>query len=295
MTVFNLGSINIDHVYRVAHLPRASETLAAEDYARSLGGKGANQSVAALRAGARVVHIGAIGAADGWTAAQLSALGLDLGSIARVEAPTGHAIIAVDPGGENSILIHPGANRAQDADAIEAALAGAQAGDCLLLQNETSHQLEAAKAGHERHLRVFYSAAPFEIEALTAVLPHVTHLLVNAGEAEELRQATGKALEDLPVEVVIVTKGAKGAEWIEAGAAPLVVPAVTVEAVDTTGAGDCFAGSLVAALDDGMSPEQALRYAAAAAAIQVTRKGTSAAMPDRGEVEALLAMQAQGG
>jgi len=295
MTVFNLGSINIDHVYRVPHLLRPGETLAAQDYTRTLGGKGANQSVAALRAGARVVHIGAIGASDGWTAAQLSALGLDLGSIARVEAPTGHAIIAVDPAGENSILIHSGANGAQDPDAIEAALSGAQAGDCLLLQNETSHQVEAAKAARERHLRVFYSAAPFDPAALQAVLPHVTHLLVNAGEAEEMRRATGLAVDALPVQAVIVTRGAEGAEWIGSDGERVVVPAVAVEPTDTTGAGDCFAGSLVAALDDGMTPEQALRYAAAAAAIQVTRPGTSAAMPDRGEVEALLATNSEAG
>jgi ribokinase len=293
MTVFNLGSINIDHVYRVPHLPRAGETLAAAEYLQTLGGKGLNQTVAALRAGARVVHIGAIGASDGWTAAQLSALGVDLGSVARVDAPTGHAIIAVDPGGENSILIHPGANRLQDEAAIEAALAGAQAGDCLLLQNETSHQVEAARAARAKHLRVFYSAAPFEIEALREVLPHVTHLLVNSGEGEELARAMGKPLTELPVDVVVVTRGAEGAEWIAAGAESLAVPAVTVEAVDTTGAGDCFAGALVAALDDGMTEGQALRYAAAAAAIQVTRPGTSAAMPDRGEVEALLATQAE--
>lgn len=291
MTIYNLGSINIDHVYRVAHLPRAGETLAASDYVQTLGGKGANQSVAALRAGARLVHIGAIGAADGWTAAQLLALGIDLGSIARVDAPTGHAIIAVDPSGENNIIIHPGANRAQDAEAIETALAGAQSGDILLLQNETSHQVAAAEAARAKHMRVFYSAAPFDAEALQEVLSHVTHLLLNSGEAEELRRATGKPLEALPVEAVIVTRGAEGAEWIEADADPLSVPAVPVDAVDTTGAGDCFTGSLVAALDDGMTPEQALRYAAAAAAIQVTRSGTSAAMPDRGEVEALLATQ----
>jgi ribokinase len=295
MTVFNLGSINIDHVYRVPHLPRPGETQATTDYAQTLGGKGANQSVAALRAGARLVHIGAIGAADGWTAAQLSALGFDLGSIARVDAPTGHAIIAVDPAGENTILIHPGANRLQDGRAVEAALAGAQSGDILLLQNETSHQVEAAKLAREKHLRVFYSAAPFEIEALREVLPHITHLLVNAVEAEALCREMGARLEDLPVEGVIVTRGAEGAEWIETGAEPIAVPAVSVEAVDTTGAGDCFAGALVAALDDGMSSEQALRYAAAAAAIQVTRPGTSAAMPDRGEVEALLATQTRTG
>ncbi|MCB1359815.1 MAG: hypothetical protein KDJ96_01380 [Rhodobacteraceae bacterium] len=126
------------------------------------------------------------------------------------------------------------------------------------------------------------------LDPLLAILPHVTHLLVNAGEARALIQATGQALTDLPVQAVIVTRGAEGAEWIAPGSATVVVPAFPVTPVDTTGAGDCFAGSLAAALDRGNAPEQALRYAAAAAALQVTRPGAAGAMPLRAEVEALL-------
>lgn len=291
MTVYNLGSINIDHFYRLPHLPLPGETLAAMGYTKGLGGKGANQSVAALRAGARVVHIGAIGKGDGWIAGQLASHGLDLGAIARVEALTGHAIVATDPAGENSIIIYPGANRMQSLKGIEDALGAGQAGDTLLLQNETSHQVEAALLAREHGMRVFYSAAPFELDPLKAILPHITHLLVNAVEADALVSATGTALADLPVKAVIVTRGAKGAEWISADKEPLFMPAYPVEAVDTTGAGDCFAGSLAAALDQRMAPEYALRYAAAAAAIQVTRPGTTDAMPEHHEVEALLASQ----
>lgn len=289
MTIFCLGSINIDHVYRLPALPKAGETLSARGYQPGLGGKGVNQSVAALRAGAQVVHVGAVAEGDAWIDAQLAGQGVDQTHIARVSVPTGHAIIAVDDAAENQIIIFSGANLAQDPARIAAALDTGKAGDILLVQNETSHQVEAAQAARARGMKVFYSAAPFALEPLRAILPHVTHLLVNAGEAEALVAATGTALADQPVEAVIVTRGSQGAEWISAGAEPLFTPAFKVTPVDTTGAGDCFAGSLAAALDRGDSPAEALRYASAAAAIQVTRPGAAPAMPLRTEVEALLA------
>ena len=287
MTVFNLGSINIDHFYRVSHLPGPGETLAARGYMKGLGGKGANQSVAALRAGAWVVHIGAIGEGDGWTAEELARLGRDTGAISRVAEPTGHGIILTDPAGENSIVIHPGANRAQSPAMIAQALAMGQAGDILLVQNETDRQVEAARLAQAQGMRVFYSAAPFELAPLKAILPHVSHLLVNALEAAALEAETGSALADLPVQAVIVTRGAGGAEWISA-ARRIHAPAPEVSAGDTTGAGDCFAGSLAAALDQGLSSGQSLRYATAAAALQGTRPGTATAMPERAEVQTFL-------
>lgn len=289
MTIFCLGSINIDHVYRLPALPAAGETVSATSHVPGLGGKGVNQSVAALRAGATVVHIGAVGQNDAWIERMLARHGVAMDCIARVATGTGHAIVAVDDAGENQIIISPGANRAQDPELIARALAKARPGDILMLQNETSQQVETAERARALGLKVFYSAAPFALDPLQAVLPHVTHLLVNAGEARALVEATGTALADLPVEAVIVTRGAEGAEWISAGTEPLIAPAFAVTPVDTTGAGDCFAGSLAAALDRGDTPAQALRYAAAAAALQVTRPGAAPAMPTRAEVEALLA------
>ncbi len=290
MTVFNLGSINIDHFYRLSHLPAPGETLAATGYHKGLGGKGANQSVAALQAGARVVHIGAIGMDDPWIEGQLLAFGLGLEAITRVEAPTGHAIVATDRVGENAIIIHSGANLMQSDSTIERILAGGRGGDILLVQNETSHQVEAARLARAQGMRVFYSAAPFALEPLRAILPHATHLLVNALEAEALVAATGKALSAQPVEAVIVTRGAQGAEWVSSSKR-FTVPALPVTPVDTTGAGDCFAGSLAAGIDRGLAPEAAMLYAAAAAALQVTRPGTAEAMPSRTEVEAFAAAQ----
>ena len=292
MAVYCLGSINIDNFYRLEQLPRPGETLSAKSHAQGLGGKGVNQSIAALRAGADVFHIGAIGQGDTWTEAELSRHGVALDAVARVSVGTGHAVIAVDDAGENQIIIFSGANLAQSKPLIEATLASAGPGDTLLLQNETSHQVEAAKLARERGLSVFYSAAPFALDSLQAVLPFATHILLNAGEAEALVQATGIALADLPAEAVVVTRGAEGAEWISAGAEPLFVPSFPVTPVDTTGAGDCFAGSLAASLDQGKPPEQAMRYAAAAAALQVTQPGTADAMPTREAVDALLGDQA---
>lgn len=287
MTVFCLGSVNIDHFYRLPHLPRAGETLAALGYMRGLGGKGANQSVAAVRAGAEVVHMGAIGAVDDWTPAELARLGVAPDHLARLPVPTGHAIIATEPGGENQIIIHPGANRALPLTVLDP-LRAARPGDTLHLQNETNLQPIAAARARAMGLRVMYSPAPFELAPLLALLPHATHLLMNAGEAEALTAAAGIALAELPVEAVIVTRGADGADWIAAEGLRHV-PALPVTAVDTTGAGDCLAGALAARLDMGDPPEAALRFAAAAAALQVTRPGTAEAMPDQTEVLALLA------
>ena len=286
MTVWNLGSINIDHVYRLPHLPQAGETLAALSYARFLGGKGANQSVAALRAGARVVHLGAVGADGDWALFQMAALGLDTSAIHRTAGETGHAVVAIDAAGENVILLHPGANRAMPQSVLDP-LAGAAPGDTLLLQNETAWQVQAAAQARAQGLRVMYSAAPFDLEALRAVMPHATHLLMNQVEADALAHATGHGLAHLPVQAVIVTRGAQGADWVAADGVRHV-PAFRVTPVDTTGAGDCFAGSLAARLDLGEAPDTALRHAAAAAAIQVTRPGAAPAMPTLAEVCALL-------
>lgn len=284
MAIWNLGSINIDHVYRVPHLPAPGETLSALDYSQGLGGKGANQSVAAARAGAICHHIGAIGPGSGWVLDELAGYGVDLAHVTVGAVPTGHAIINVDPQAENSIVIYPGANRAMTADMLAAALAGARPGDSLLLQNETSAQAEAAAMAASRGLRVIYSAAPFDIAAVRAVLPHVSLLVMNEIEAEQLRAAEGA----LPPLDCIITKGAQGAEWLSAAAAPLFMPAFKVAPVDTTGAGDTFIGTLAAALDLGLAPEAAMRRAAAASAIQVTRAGAAQAIPTAAEVDAFL-------
>lgn len=290
MAVWCYGSINIDHVYEVPHLVAPGETLAATAYRVGLGGKGANQSVAAARAGAQVRHIGAVGR-DGATALfQLEASCVDCGGVQRLEEATGHAIIMVDRAGENAIIVHAGANRALSLEAALKGLEGAGLEDILLIQNETAHQAEMARAGMGRGMEVIYSAAPFDIKAVEAVLPFVTTLVMNEHEAAQLQAALGLAFEDLPVEAVVVTRGARGASWYARGTAEIHVPALPVQVVDTTGAGDCFTGALAAALSAGHEAADAMRFAAAAAALQVSRPGASAAMPEQRDILAMAEM-----
>ncbi|WP_104491669.1 ribokinase [Paracoccus denitrificans] len=285
MTIYNLGSINIDHVYRLPALPRPGETLHAQSYAQGLGGKGANQSVAAARAGADVVHLGAMAASDGWVLGRLAEAGVQTSAIARLpDIATGHAIILVDTAGENSIVLHGGANLALPATLASGIGFGPD--DILLMQNETNLQAETAALARRAGARVIYSAAPFSIAALREVLPHVSILSVNEIEARDTFAAFG---EDLPVEGLLVTRGAEGAEFRDLrGGQAWHQPAFAVEAVDTTGAGDCFTGWFAAGLARGENPPTALRHAAAAAALQVTRRGAGDAMPDRTEVLAFL-------
>ena len=288
-TIYNFGSINTDHVYRLGHFPSAGETLAATDYARGLGGKGANQSVALAKAGAAVRHIGAVGEDGLWMIERMQAAGVDCRHVEQGDTPSGHAIINVDSEGENTIVLYPGANRTISPDHITQALSQAQAGDLLVMQNETAHQANTARFAQEQGLKLIYSAAPFEAKAVQEVLPYVWLLLLNAVEAEQLSAALGVALQDLPVPHVLVTRGADGAIWydLEAGAQN-AIPAFKVSAVDTTGAGDTFAGYLTAALSEGLPQAAAMRLASAASALKVTRAGTADAIPTRAEVDAFL-------
>ncbi|RJL04918.1 ribokinase [Paracoccus aestuarii] len=286
MAIWNLGSINIDLVYRLDHLPRPGETLAARSRAQGLGGKGANQSVAAARAGSATRHLGAMGDADGWVADRLSEAGVDMAGVARLaDQPTGHAIILVDAGAENAIVIHPGANRAIDDQGLDRALAAIGPEDTLLLQNETNGQLAAARAAQARGARVVYSAAPFDLEAVQAVLPHVSVLAMNAGEADQLFAE----MPEVPVQGLLITRGAEGAEYRDLTTGAIHRQAsFRVDAVDTTGAGDTFAGYFAAGLDQGLTIPQALRLASGAAALKVTRAGAGDAIPTRAEVDAFL-------
>lgn len=288
MTIYNFGSINIDHVYRVAHLPAPGETIQTLNYQTGLGGKGANQSIAAACAGGDVLHVGAVGTDGAAALERMVAAGVDTSAILRMDCATGHAIVMVDQSAENAIVIHSGANADQGFDHVEAALDNGQMGDFLMMQNETLHQSDAARVASGLGMEVVYSAAPFDVEAVRAVLPYVTLLILNEGEAAQLSSALGVDIADLPVDTVVVTRGANGAECWQSGDAPFSVAAHPVAAVDTTGAGDCFAGSLVAALDQGDTMEDALHYASAAAALQVTRAGAADAMPTRADVAAFL-------
>lgn len=286
MAIWNLGSINADMVYALPHLPAAGETLAALDLQQYLGGKGANMSVAAARAGSHVCHIGAVGADGGWAVDRLFEYGVDTRHIAQVDTPTGHAIIAVDRQAENQIILFPGANRMITFDQLGQALSQGNSGDILVTQNETNMQSEAAKMGRELGFRVCYAAAPFDADAVQAVLPFLDLLFLNEVEAQQLQQATNKTPMELGVSDVIITLGAKGARHFNAETGETQdIPAHPVTAVDTTGAGDTFTGYVLSGLDRGLPMPQAMALASRAAALMVTRPGTADVIPDLKEVQ----------
>lgn len=288
MPIWNLGSININTVYSVPHIPAPGETISATNRQVFLGGKGTNMSVAAARAAARVHHIGAVGKDGGWVAQRLLEYGVDTRNIAVLDTETAQAIIMVDPEGENAILLHPGANAEVPQVTLQAAMAEADTGDWLVIQNETNLQRTAAQMGKRLGLKVAYAAAPFDAERVQAVLPYLDFLILNAVEAAQLQSATGQAPDDLPVRDVIVTRGAAGADWHGTGGKEHF-PAIKVSPVDTTGAGDTFTGYVLAGLDRGMPMGQAIRQATKAGALMVTRHGTADVIPDLSEVQAFRA------
>lgn len=288
MTIHCLGSINIDHVYRVPHAPAAGETLADQGYAAGLGGKGANHAIAAARAGADVRFIGAVGPESGTTREALAKYGINTTGITDSDEATGHAIILVEPNGENRIIIHPGANRAITPAQIDVALTAAQPGDWWLTQNETNAVVDSTAQARAAGLRTAHAAAPFDPVATKALLPHLDLLAVNEGEANALAAHLNVDVDAIPVPSLLVTLGAEGARWRGEDNRSITVPAFPVDTVDTTGAGDTFFGTVLAGIDTGLTLPDALHRAAAAAALCVTRPGAAEAIPSAADVTAFL-------
>lgn len=282
--IWNLGSINIDNFYEVPHLPAPGETLAAVSFGFGLGGKGANMSVAAARAAARISHIGAIGPEGQWTVERLMEYGVDTPHISQIEIPTGHANIVVDSSGENNIVLFQGANVMLTDAIIGSALSAASTGDFLLMQNETNGQEYASEIAHSLGLRVAYAAAPFDAEAIGRLLGRIDLLVLNEIEAAQLETATAKSVGTIGVPDVVVTLGAQGCKWVS-NKGEKRFDAYPAEAVDTTGAGDTFTGYLVAGLDRGLNMEAAIDLALKAGALMVTRRGTADVIPDLKEIQ----------
>ncbi|MFD5799429.1 ribokinase [Streptomyces diastatochromogenes] len=287
-----LGSTNMDLVTYVSKAPQRGETVTGREFRTIPGGKGANQAIAAARAGATVTMIGAVGN-DAFGVRLRDTLehsGVDTDFLRTVEGPSGTAHIVVDDEGGNSIVVIPGANGTVDHLALgdEGLLASA---DALLLQLEIplAAVVAGAQAARRHGVRTVLTPAP--AQPLPPELLAATDLLVpNEYEAVTLtgrtdpREAAAALLDVVPE--VVVTLGATGSLYLARGAEPLVVPAPRVKAVDSTAAGDTFVGALAVALAEEKPVREALSWAAAAAALSVQREGASSSMPYRSEIEA---------
>ncbi|NKC33070.1 PfkB family carbohydrate kinase [Falsiroseomonas selenitidurans] len=294
MSILVFGSVNADLVFSVPRLPAPGETVLGKGFAQFPGGKGANQAVAAARDGAAVAFAGCVGR-DGLAGAATAALreaGVDLARLAEVAAPTGCASICVDAEGRNQIAVAPGANAlARAAQVEDAALTPAT---ILLLQMEVPAAEIAllVQRAAARFTRCILNLAP--PGDLPADLLRALHLLVlNEHEAVVLARRLGCTPDAAALRLaagcdVAVTRGAAGAEAATA-AGLATTPAFPVRPIDTTGAGDTWCGVLAAGLARGMPMADAMRRAAAAAALACTRPGAAAAMPWAAETDGLLA------
>jgi ribokinase len=297
ITVF--GSINVDLVLRVAAHPRPGETVTGADQTRVSGGKGANQALAAARAGAMVRLVGAVGSDDlACTAlSELKGAGVDLAHVARRDGATGLAVIVVDAQGENAIVVAPGVNRgvtARQAEAIAFA-----PGDTLMLQLEVpySEGRVLAERAAEQGARVILSVAPFTPLSPDDVAP-VTILVMNQHEAGALLRHLGIGATDAEDAVrrlamafgrtVVATLGADGAVAAD-GDLIVRVAALAVTPLDTTGAGDAFAGVLAARLDAGADLRTAMAAAAVAGSLATTKPGAQPSFPMSREIDEALA------
>ncbi|AVM45091.1 MAG TPA: ribokinase [Lentisphaeria bacterium] len=285
-----LGSLNLDHVYRLDHFVRPGETLGSESYSVGCGGKGLNQSIALARAGAPVMHAGRIGHDGGILRSALEAAGVDVSLLVEGDVPTGHAIIQVDAKGENAIILYGGANRRITEVEIDAALDAVGDG-ILLLQNEINSLGTILEKAHARGIRTAFNFAPFDPEdAKTLPLGLLSYLIVNeiegagvAGVAEP--EAILRTLKErYPGCRVILTLGKAGAAFLGDDGVMVPVPPCPAEVVDTTSAGDTFIGYLFAGLLEGMELKAAMELAGRASAITVSRAGAADSIPFRKEL-----------
>lgn len=292
MKMLVFGSMNIDHVYRMPHLVRAGETLASSVYQRNPGGKGLNQAIALARAGMDVRFAGAIGGDGLFLRDYLASFGVDTSLVRVLEEPTGHAIIQLDENGQNAIVLYGGANQQMTEDSIRATLADFGAGDCILLQNEINLLEEIIRQARAKGMQVILNPSPMS-GALPPLLPLVDWLILNEVEGEDV---TGCREPDAMLDAllnrcpdcrVVLTLGVQGAMYAER-TRRCFQPAFPVQAVDTTAAGDTFTGYFFQGVLGGGTVEEALRAAARASAIAVTRPGAGGSIPAMAEVAALL-------
>jgi ribokinase len=294
-----IGSANMDMIVRTAHIPKPGETVLGNDFLQSLGGKGANQAVAAARLGADVTLVARLGQ-DSFGEAAVAAFkaeGIETGYIVRdVQTSTGVALIMVNQAAENIIAVAPGANACLSPADCCTAEGSIQKADCLLVQLEIP--LEAAQAAIQIALKnrvpVILNPAPARLlpgdllERIDYLTPNETEAALLMGEPTD-RQVLEKAKsykDNLKIKNLIITLGERGAAIV--GDPNEIISSFPVKPVDTTGAGDAFNGALAVGVARGDSLEKAVRYANAAGALATTRQGAQASLPTAAEVEAFI-------
>lgn len=304
-TIVVIGSANTDLVVNVPHLPRPGETVLGGTFASHGGGKGANQAVAAARAGGAVTFIARVGG-DAFGDTALTAWrndGIATELVRRdASAPSGVALILVDDKAENCIAVAPGANDRLDAADVEAGRGTIAAASAVLIQLEIplATVCRAAELARAAGVRVILNPAPARpldadlLRLVDLITPNETEAEVLTGIRVDDEAGAARAADRLLAQgpsAVVITLGARGA-FIADRSGRRLVPGFPVTPVDTVAAGDVFNGALTVALGEGRDLDAAVRFAHAAAAISVTRRGAQSSAPRRDEIDALLAGRA---
>ncbi len=290
-----VGSINMDLVFRVPRFPRAGETLPGSEFHRFPGGKGANQAVGLARLGGEVKLIGAVGKDPHGEELKkrLQQEAVDISRVIDTEESTGLAAITLADDGENRIITIAGANRKVTPEAVLAAEALFHQAWGVLLQLEIPLETvrTAARLGRENGCRVFLDPAPV-MELPSSLYQDLDYLLPNSGELEALLPESGdtdqraKKLLDMGLKNLVLKKGKEGSS-VFADAERKDFPAFSVEAVDTTAAGDAFAAALCWSLQAGFSLDRAVTFANAAGGIAASRLGAQSSLPTVSDIEKL--------
>ena len=289
MKIVNYGSINLDHVYQVDHILQPGETLLAREQNLFCGGKGLNQSIALAKAGAEVFHAGVVGEDGEILLNALRTANVDIRHIRRAEGASAHTVIQVDRNGQNCIIVFSGENMHPSEADIDRILEDFGPEDAVLMQNELYNTPLMMRKAADKGMTIIFNPSPISQEMLSYPLECVSWFLLNEIEGEALTGETDpeKILDGLasrfPRSSVVLTLGKNGA-WAMDQGQRFFQPAFEIKAVDTTAAGDTFTGFFLAAVSSGMPISAALRRAAFASSIAVSRKGAADSIPTAEEV-----------
>ncbi|HAG68710.1 MAG TPA: ribokinase [Lachnospiraceae bacterium] len=298
MRVLNFGSLNIDYVYRVDHILVKGETESSFSRNIFAGGKGLNQSVALGRAGVNVFHAGCIGEDGRFMVELLNEAGVDTRFIkVLTDSPSGHTVIQNDKEGDNCILLYGGANIRVTKEQVDETLSEFIAGDYLVLQNEISELPYIIEKASEKGMVIVLNPAPMNENIQRLELSHVDYFILNEIEAAQLTAGSSDKPSSEPGEAelvnalgkefpsarIVLTLGAAGSVYFD-GKEIIRQGIYEVKAVDTTAAGDTFAGYFLAGITEGKPVKEALDMAAKASSITVTRPGAAPSIPLRNEL-----------
>jgi len=290
MKILNYGSLNLDYVYTVDHIVKPGETITSSGLEVHPGGKGLNQSVALARAGAQVSHAGLVGEDGTMLLQTCKDNNIDTSFIQTTDIRSGNAIIQIDAGGENSIVLFAGANRQNSVEYIDEVLKNFGCGDLLIVQNEVNLLDYMIGSAFSIGMKVALNPSPFDDIVKSCDFSKVSYLFVNEIEAGQISGETvpDKMLSAIrkiyPNVKVILTLGSDGAYYQDADTV-YYQPAFAVSAVDTTAAGDTFTGYFLSEITQKKSPQQALFLASKAAALAVSRKGAVSSIPWKSEID----------